>query len=328
MAVVKMILVGLALIVCAVLVGLFVITQSKVSATRAAYPAIGSFVSVNGAKVHYVDVPADNASAQVVVFLHGASGNLRDPLSVYRDRLKGQVRQIFLDRPGHGWSERGAGDMSAPAAQAKHVRDFLSALDIDKAVLVAHSWSGSVAAAFGVLFPDRVSGIVMSAPVSHEWPGGVQWFYHASSMPIIGSIFNHTIAVPAGHSRVMAATENVFAPNPIPDYYEGVVGPTMVLVPSRFAANSEDVANLKPRIIEMSKRYDEITAPMIIITGDQDGIVYSWIHSEGLDRDVPNSRLITLENTGHMPHHVKPDVFVDAILEIANLKTPGTFATE
>lgn len=74
-------------------------------------PPVGAFTTVAGTRMHYVHVhPAAGADLPPLVFIHGASGNLKDQMVPFRPALEGRAEMLFLDRPGHGWSERGAGN--------------------------------------------------------------------------------------------------------------------------------------------------------------------------------------------------------------------------
>ena len=54
-----------------------------------------------------------------VVLIHGASGNMEDMRLALGEKLAASHRVILIDRPGHGWSSRPAGDTYAsPARQA------------------------------------------------------------------------------------------------------------------------------------------------------------------------------------------------------------------
>src|SRR5581483_2341873 len=110
---------------------------------EAAHPATGRFVPVNGGRMHLVEL--GNAAAPPLVLLHGAMVNLGDMQLALGERLAMNYRVILVDRPGHGWSERPDGTSDAsPARQAELVHQALQLIGVENAVIVAHSWSGSV----------------------------------------------------------------------------------------------------------------------------------------------------------------------------------------
>lgn len=293
------------------------ITKRESAKIREAFPPIGQFAKINGQDVHFIDTKEqaqDQATGFAVVFLHGASGNLRDPLHVFKDHLIDDARLIFIDRPGHGWSTRDQ-TMNMPDQQAKQVIGLLDEIGVKSAVFVGHSYSGALIANIALDYPERVAGLLFNSPVSHPWPGGVSWYYHLASHPILGPLFCNTLTLPIGLRRLDCATQKVFWPSKVPDVYTNGIGNNMVLTPKRFRANANDIAVLRDFVVEQSKRYGEITAPTTIITGDKDQIVLPWVHSEGLNRDIKGAlvRFVRLKDAGHMPHHDAAELFVDEI---------------
>jgi pimeloyl-ACP methyl ester carboxylesterase len=282
------------------------------------FPALGEFADVGGVRMHYVDLPADDPDAPVIVFIHGASGNLRDPLLAFRPRLVGKFRLIFVDRPGHGYSSRGPNDASSPAVQAQIIHQLITNLGIDRAVVVGHSWGAAVAAAYAVQFKTETAGLMLLAPATNPWPGGVDWYYSVATTPIIGTLFTHTLVMPIGQMKLPAGFESVFAPTPVPATYAADSGIALVLRPGEFLANAEDIIHLKANVTEMAPRYREITAPTVIIAGRYDKVVRNDLHAEVIARDIAGSKLVMLENAGHMPQFSAPDVVIDALTTLAN----------
>jgi len=78
-------------------------------------------------------------------------------------------------------------------------------------------------------------------------------------------------------------------------------------------ANAQQVNNLYPHIVKMSKQYSGLSMPLEIVHGDADTIVPLSVHSEPLSRQVPGANLTVLEGIGHMPQHVAAGEVEDAI---------------
>ena len=96
-------------------------------------PPAGEFADIDGARIHYVHVPApENADLPPIVFIHGASANLRDQMLPLRPLLEGRAEMLFFDRPGHGWSGRGPGNNENPSAQASTIAALMDQLGISK----------------------------------------------------------------------------------------------------------------------------------------------------------------------------------------------------
>jgi len=284
-----------------------------------AHPPAGRFVEVGGGRLHIVDIDErtrPSADDPPVVVLHGASSNLEDMRLAFADRLKARHRVILIDRPGHGWSERSADNVS-PAQQAAMVAEALERLDVGRAVVVAHSFAGSVATALALDDPGRVAGLVLLAPVLYPWSTGIAWYYSLASTPIVGPLFAHTFVVPAGVVLIRPGVGTVFAPQEAPADYADRAAIALVLRPQTFLANARDVAGLHAFVTRQASRYSGIKAPTVIITGDRDTVVSPDIHARALAARLPNSKLIMLDGVGHMPHYAAPDRVVAAIDEVA-----------
>jgi len=282
-------------------------------------PPGGEFVDIDGARIHYVHVPApENAELPPIIFIHGASANLKDQMLPLRPLLEGRAEMVFFDRPGHGWSGRGPGSNENPSAQANTIAALMDRLGIRQAIIVGHSFGGAVTTAFGREHQDRTLGLVFVSPVSHPWPGGAtSWYYSLTTLPVVGWLFSETLTYPAGTLQMDDATTCVFSPNKVPDDYVDRASIPLVLRPKAFRSNATDVAGLYRYALDASPRYREITAPTAVISGDRDKVVYATIHSVGLVRDIPGAELVWVHNLGHKPDWIAPDLVVGAIEKVA-----------
>ncbi|MCX7303014.1 MAG: alpha/beta hydrolase [Hyphomicrobiales bacterium] len=307
LSIVLMLLVGLVLLLVAA-------TRLNVWFIERDNPAVGSFAEVDGVRLHYVHVPGPpEPTMPPIVFVHGASANLNDQMVPLRPLLEGRAEMLFLDRPGHGWSGRGMGH-EEQAAQASLIAGLMDRLGIERAIIVGHSFGGSVAAAFALAYPERTEGLLFLSPATHPWPGGkTSWYYHLTVVPVFGWLFSETLASPAGATRLTSATVCVFAPNDVPDAYLRRAQIPLVLRPGAFRANARDVDGLYRFALANAPRYGDIAAPTIVISGDADTVVYEEIHSLGLARDIPGAELVWVRNLGHKPDWIAADLVVAAI---------------
>lgn len=307
---------GLAgLLFCAFL---FTQWQSRQIAMR--YPNMGELIDVGGFRVNSVHVPRPaTADLPALLFIHGASGNLRDLMTAFRKPLEGRAEMLFVDRPGHGYSERGDDANLTPDGQADAIARMMEIRGIGKVIVVGHSFGGATTASFALRHREKVLGLVFLSPATHPWPGGVDWYYDIASTPYIGALFCNTITLPAGLWRMRSGVESVFHPNPVPDDYLENAAIPLVLRPENFCSNARDVANLLLYVRRTQPRYNEITAPTVIITGDSDEIVYEELHSLGLNRDIKGSELIWVKGLGHKPDYVATDLAIAAMEKVAGI---------
>ena len=294
-------------------------TRLQVGSIEKAHPPVGSFVDLDQVRLHHVHVPGNGqADLPPLVFIHGASGNLKDPMVPFRPRLEGRAEMLFFDRPGHGWSQLQKGADDSIEGQARTLARLMDSLGLERAIIVGHSFGGSVAATFAVLFPQKVRGLVFLSPASHPWPGcDVAGYYDLTNTPFAGALFTETLAGPAGALRLNAGSQGVFAPNPMPATYVEDASISLVLRPAAFRANARQVGQLCEHNARIQPRYREIKAPTVIITGNEDSVVAEEIHSTGLQQDIAGSELVWVDGMGHKPDYVATDLAIAAIEKVA-----------
>jgi len=135
-------------------------------------------------RLHATQRAPEGAAKETVLLIHGAGGNQADMMLPLGDALASRgFRVIAVDRPGHGWSQRLAEDHASPAAQAEAIRAGLEKLGIEHALVVGHSWAGSIAVNMLIDHADFCAGAVLLAPVTHPWPGGVRLYYKLAAAP-------------------------------------------------------------------------------------------------------------------------------------------------
>jgi pimeloyl-ACP methyl ester carboxylesterase len=306
------------------------ITVLEVRRIAVAHSPSGRFVEFEGGKLHVLELGAAASADELpVVLIHGASGNLEDLRLAIGQRLAASRRVILVDRPGHGWSERPGGVADAsPARQAALIAAVLDRIGVARFVLLGHSLGGAVASALALALPARVAGLVLLAPVTHPWKGGLAWYNAILSTPVLGPAFAHTIAVPLALLLLKRGVASVFAPQPPPADYVRRAAIRLLLRPTQFLANAQDIAALKPFVATQAPRYREIDIPTVVLTGTADTTVSPHIHARAVAAAMPQARLIMLTGIGHMPHHVAADAVMAAVAQLPAFSAPrGTTAS-
>ncbi len=300
------------------LMGLGACISSSVYTSRVerTYPADGLLLDVGGQDVHVLTRGPE--AAPPVLMIHGASANAREFTISLTPHLEDGLRLLMADRPGHGWSDRfdGAEQLGAQARQMAGVLDQLA--PGQKAVIVGHSFGGAVALRLALDRPDLVAGLVLLAPVTHDWGegSGTAWYNSVASAPIAGPVFSQVVPI-VGPGMMRSGVESVFDPAPTPpDYYESA-GLPLLLRPPNFRANARDMIALKEELAEQSARYGEITAPVIVFSGSQDTVLAPRLHTARLKKQLP-LELVALPEEGHMPHHGESEAVASAIRRLAN----------
>jgi pimeloyl-ACP methyl ester carboxylesterase len=315
---------GAALGLSALLTGC--VSSARTQAAEAAFPPEGQFATVTGGRVHYVQ----KGSGPHVVLLHGAGGNLRDFTYDLVDRLADDFTVTAFDRPGLGYTDRVpsvatgpfATEGDSPIDQARMLREAADQLGITDPIVAGHSFGGIVAMAWAELgldeqTPVNASGIVSFAGVLMPWPDGLGAYYTVNGSPIGGAVVIPLISAFAPNSAIETAVAGIFAPDPVPEGYVEHIGGPLAVRQDTFRANVRQVNTLRPHVVEMVKRYPQLTLPIEIIHGTEDKTVPDVVHPLAFVKIVPSARLTSLPGVGHMPHHADPQAAVDAIVRAA-----------
>ena len=301
-----------------VALGLFIDARADLRAARAEArnPPEGRFVEVDGTSIHAV-VMGD--AGPWVVLIHGASGNTRDWTFSFAKELARDYRVAIFDRPGLGYSGRadpafgGLFDTraEAPADQARVLARAAKALGVKDAIVVGHSYGGSVALAWALDHP--AAAVVLNAGVALPWPGGLDWTYVVTGNPLGGAVLPPLAGAFLWDGFLDDNLRGVFAPDPVPPGYRERGGVELATRAGTIRANGRQVAALRPFVVEQSARYGEITIPVEAVHGTADTIVPARIHAIPLSERHDTVALTLVEGMGHMPHHTHPHVVRAAI---------------
>lgn len=298
--------------------------------------AKSQFVTVDEARLHFVI----KGAGRPVVLIHGNPGSCQDWARLYTP-ISSRYQAVAFDRPGHGHSERPNHRDITVDVQAQMLHTALRELQIERPILVGHSWGGALALAYALEFPNDVSGLVLLAPAVYESDDGVSFLSKLPGFPIIGDVVNFLFTPLIGPWLVRTDVTKAFAPDPIPKHYLRHVLSEWTR-PKKVKWYSIDDALLNERLPKLSGRYAELLdsnqrdsdsfdsapadsvsngsrlrMPVSIVTGDSDLIVPATENAHRLYEALPHSELIVLEKTGHQIPFTRPDAVVKAIDQVA-----------
>ncbi|WP_262028643.1 alpha/beta fold hydrolase [Microvirga sp. Mcv34] len=283
------------------------------------FPPTGRFVTVEGSRLHYREEgPRDGAARGTIVLLHGASSNLVESMLGLGRALSRRYRVLAFDRPGHGWSTRGPGLGEAePARQAALIAGALRQMGVRDAVVVGHSWSGTIVPHFALDHTDVTGAIFVLSGITSPWPGGYIGWYRRLIDSRAGWLMMRTLAVPVLLVLRPWMKSKTFRPQPAPPgiVREGFI--PLAFRPHAYEANMQDFAVMYDAVLRQSARYGEILMPVTVVAGDRDEIVWSDLHSLSFARAVPGAELILMPGIGHMPQYADQATVLAAIEALA-----------
>ncbi|GGX62087.1 hydrolase or acyltransferase (alpha/beta hydrolase) [Tateyamaria omphalii] len=317
----KAVLVVLAVLAVVGIGTVQVLAKKRERSAMEHYPPQGILLDVDGVTVHAEQM----GQGPDLVLIHGASGNTRDFTFAFADLIKDRYRITILDRPGLGWSDRAGPEYERiwtnahedPITQARLLRAATQKLGVENPIVLGHSFGGIVALAWAVEFDD-LTGIVSVAGVANPWPGTLDWTYTVGGTAWGGALVIPLLSAFVPQTYVDMIVAGIFKPQKAPEGYLDHVGSAMTLRRNTMRANTRQVNWLRPHVVDLSKRYGEITEPVEIVHGDADTIVPLDVHSIKLPEQIDGANLTVLPGVGHMPHHTHASDVISAIDRVAD----------
>jgi pimeloyl-ACP methyl ester carboxylesterase len=259
--------------------------SGQVLAADSSAPPQG-FVTVFGAKIHYVD----QGKGPVVILIHG----LGDNIAVWQASiaaLSPKYRVIAYDQLGFGQS-----DKPIMAYRVGTLVDFLDgfmkALHIGRASLVGNSLGGWVAIDFALKYPEKVDRLVLVDSAGYAgWPS-----------PEIANALR--LASRADFEKLLPLT-----------FFDKAAFASAEVIDEAFAQHiaAGDGYTIQQLLDSAARREDVIDGrvkklkqPTLIVWGGADRLVPLDLGNR-LHRDIANSGLYVIENCGHMSQVECPD---------------------
>jgi pimeloyl-ACP methyl ester carboxylesterase len=291
-------IVGIAVaLVGVILAGLVMFTAWTARRVEKALPPRGRFIDVDGARIHYLD----KGSGPTLLLVHGLAGQMHNFTHSLLGKLMRDFRVVILDRPGSGYSTRPTEDWATISAQARVISRFCEVLGLERPLIVGHSLGGAIALALALNHPERVAGLALLAPVTHQ-PEHVPPPFDGMEIasPLLRRLIAWTLATPLSMVNRDRALTTLFGPQPVVEDFATRGGALLNLRPKSFIGASGDVMAARSELAEMPARYQDLTIPVGILYGTDDRILDPALHGKGLAAKVTGADLEFIEGGGHM----------------------------
>jgi pimeloyl-ACP methyl ester carboxylesterase len=244
-----------------------------------------------------------------VILLHGITDSWHSFEPVL-PHLPGSIHIFALSQRGHGDADRPKTGYE-PRDFAADLAAFMDALEVGPAVITGHSMGSTIAQRFALDYPNRARGLVLvgSCPTFHGNAGLVELWEVAVSQ----------LEDPIDPDFVRQFQESTLA-QPVPPAFLDTVVQESLKLPARVWR-----AVLLQALLEadFSVELGKITAPTLIVWGDQDGLV-SRHEQEALLAAIAGSQLVVYSGAGHAAHWEEPERFAsDLVAFTENLTKSG-----
>ena len=268
---------------------------------------IDELIELRGLRFHYRDWTSQQVNAPDLVLLHGYTGHCRS-WDAFAKVMSKQYRVLALDQRGHGETEWAPADQYGTMEMVADLDAFVSALRLERFVLLGLSMGGMVAIAYAGTRPAQLERLVIvdiAPEIAAEGIRNIQ----------------HSVARSDVFDTVEEAFRRARVDNPIPPeghHYDRVRASLMRTDEGKWTYRYDralrDPGNQRLRLA-VEEGWDSVASfnvPTLLIRGE---------HSPLLSRDVAdkfvsiakNSQLVEVPGSGHPVPLDKPEGFLDAI---------------
>ena len=310
----------LGLLVAVILFFTLLATLRERQTRQEAAPTTGRFVPAGDVELFIQEMgPVDG---QVILFIHGTaawSGLWRETMTPLAEA---GYRCIAIDIPPFGYSERPATPSYGNADQAKRIVALMDALEIERAILLGHSFGGGATMETALTIPERIDALVLADV------GGLNLNLQPAPKTQSPSAIELFLGTPFVRNPILSAT----ATNPL---FTKTLISAMVLDPADANPETikilqeplvlEDATNtlgdwlksvLGPQEISLTSdpaKYQSLTMPTLIIWGDRDTVI-PLQEGEYLQSILPNAELVLMKDVNHIPHVEDQEKFIEIVL--------------
>ncbi len=297
------------------------------------YPFYVNYITIasqnESYQMAYMDVRPAKPNGQSILLLHGKNFNgayWRETANV----LAGEqgFRVIIPDQIGFGKSSKPEYYQYTFQQLATNTKTLLDTLQIEKISVLGHSMGGMLATRFALMYPEQTEKLILANPIGLE-----DWKLKVPYKPVEWWYANELKKDYEGIKKYQL--ESYYDNNWRPEYDEWVnllAGWTLNIDYPRIAWNAAltyDMIFTQPVCYE----FKHIEAPTLLIIGQRDRtalgkpLVSDEVRAtmgnypelgKRTQQQIPNARLVELDDIGHLPHIEAFDRFIGPLVEFLN----------
>nr|WP_315033689.1 alpha/beta hydrolase [uncultured Chryseobacterium sp.] len=122
----------------------------------------------NDLKMAYMDVKPQKSNGKTIMLLHGKNFNGAYWERTAKDLAAKGFRVVIPDQIGFGKSSKPHNYQFSFSQLAENTKAILDQLQIEKTIILGHSMGGMVATRFTLLYPERVQQLILENPIGLE----------------------------------------------------------------------------------------------------------------------------------------------------------------
>lgn len=270
----------------------------------------------------YMDILPEKTNGETVILFHGKNFNGYYWKNVIPILTKRGFRVIVPDQIGWGKSDRA--DIHYSFHQlAQNNKTLLDSLNIKKVTVLGHSMGGMLAARFSLMFPETVFKLILENPIGLE--------DYRTFVPFETIEKTEQTELKATYESYKNY-QKTYYPEWNPEYEQYVEAQAADLKTDIFPNIALVNALTSQMIYEQPVVYEfeKINIPTLLIIGQLDRTIVGKprvpkeiVNNYGnytklgklLNSKIKNSKLVELENVGHIPHVQTPEKFEKAVAD-------------
>lgn len=251
-----------------------------------------------------------------IVLLHGGPGCTHHIFHPSFSSAARFAQVIYYDQRGCGISSYTVPAAGYSVDQAADDLDALrTALNIDRWIVLGHSYGGTLAQCYAAKYPERVAGLVLVSSATYGLPIELRRsredrFLSKEELQKIGEVYNHgdlTMAqlVFNAHLNGDWKRQNFYRPS-----REDLARMARYEWRHSNAFRSSTCQSLNA--LDFKGVFDDCPLPVLIMEGKWD-LTWNTDKPEKLHACFPAAKLVLIEDSGHSPFADNPKVFFAAL---------------
>lgn len=273
----------------------------------------------------YMDAQPGTPNGKTVLLLHGKNFSGYYWERTAKDLNKAGYRVVMPDQIGFGKSDKPTNIQYSFQLLAQNTKAILDELNIDKVSVLGHSMGGMLATRFALMYPEHTEKLILENPIGLE-----DW---KTVVPYQSVDDWYQAGLKQNYESIKAYQLKFYFDNKWkPEYDEGVnilAGWTInedYPIIAKNAALTYDMIFTQPVVYE----FENVTVPTLLIIGQRDRTALGKAKApkdmqeklgdypklgKATAAKIKGSKLVEIDNIGHMPHVEAYDQFIEPLLD-------------
>ncbi len=269
------------------------------------------FVTIDGVEVHY----REEGKGFPIVLIHGTGSSLHT-WNDWTAELQKSYRVIRMDLPAFGITGPNKTNNYSIASYTQFLTKFIDQLGLEKFYLAGNSLGGNIAWNYTAENPDKVHKLILidasGLPTNKPQPA----IFKLAKTPIINTLF-------------LAITPKFLIKKNLEEVYASDTKITTKLVNryhdmalrkgNRAAFIARAKTDFKLDAKTNYAKLESVPTPTLLVWGAKD----TWIpldNGKRMDSILPNSKLVVMPNTGHVPMEENPKESLAIVMEFLEVR--------